>query len=439
MVRQRRTDHPDEHDAVTNSKNMRRVKGTIVFETFDHHDASIAKDRDAVFKALRQECAVGHSSRHDGFWVAVSSEAVHDVLRDDKNFTVERTPDGGGGIILPAITTNPSLKPGESDGPRHSHIRRALNPFFNRRAVEKVRPMVERITDRALDTLTIRSEFDVVTELGNLVPINTVLEWLGLPVEDGLAFLEAVERGYITDPEGGDVDEAVANFKKVWAETSEIIAAKQRDPGEGDDILGTLIRHPEYDLTIDELLEISLSVVLGGTRTTGGLIAHCLWLIDGHSEVRERLMADPSLIRATIEETMRFASPAVSLARTAVAPTELSGHQIEAGDRVLVVYASANHDEDIFENPEMFDIDRQRAHQHVGFGYGAHRCIGEWLARLEAEVVLTKILERLPAFSIDRVRAQRTHDQGVLALWDVMPCFTNRVPRLTDQAGVDAL
>jgi cytochrome P450 len=396
------------------------------YRTFDHHAVEIAEDREAVFKKLRQECPMGRSENYEGFWVVVGNEAVHDVLRDEKNFSVERDADGGAGIILPAVKTNPSLKPGETEGSLHTHYRKVLNQFFNRRSVEKKRAMIERITDEALDAVSAKSEFDVVSELGNLVPINTVLEWLGLPVGNGMKFLEAVERGYITDPEHGDVEAAVSNFQKVWDETSEVIEAKRKDPGDGDDILGTLIRQPEHNLSLGDLLEISLSVVLGGTRTTGALIAHCLYLIDTQPGIRERLQADPLLVRSVIEETMRFASPSVSLARTAVAPVEYGGNHIAAGDRLLVVFASANYDETVFDNPRTFDVDRQRAHQHVGFGYGAHRCVGEWLARLEAEIVLTKVLERLPAFTIDTDRAKKTRDQGVLSLWEVMPCLTNR-------------
>ena len=157
------------------------------------------------------------------------------------------------------------------------------------------------------------------------------------------------------------------------------------------------ILHGEVDgerLSVADFDSFFLLLAVAGNETTRNLISHGLLLLLEHPEVMERLRADHSLVPAAIEEMLRIKSPVIYMRRTALRDTELGGQKIRKGDKLLMYYPSANRDEAVFENPDVFDIDRKNK-QHVAFGYGEHFCLGTHLARLESRALFEGILDRM--------------------------------------------
>jgi cytochrome P450 family 142 subfamily A polypeptide 1 len=166
---------------------------------------------------------------------------------------------------------------------------------------------------------------------------------------------------------------------------------------ETDQEFGTTRTDVEREMSNDELIKMCVLLLVAGNETTRNGLSGAMQLLIENPETRARLIEDPSLIPAAIEEILRLISPVVSFARTATSDTELRGVRIKKGQKVLMIYGSANRDVEEFENPDGFDIDRNA--QHVAFGIGNHFCMGANLARMEMRVALTELLRRMPDMS----------------------------------------
>jgi cytochrome P450 len=220
--------------------------------------------------------------------------------------------------------------------------------------------------------------------------------------------------------EDGDRDEESvrAEIDSVWDTLYRAVLQKRANPDDG--LISYLVQWqpPLSDL---EIRDIVVSVVLGGARTTAALIENMLWYLDVDRDLRAALLADMSQLPKAVDEFMRLISPSQVVARTATKDVELGGVLVKKGDRVLVSWQSANHDEGVFEGPESFRLDRPRR-PHVGFGVGAHSCLGAWLARAEAKFALEMVLTKMPGFSLDRQRCRRYEDL-LVNQWLEMPAF----------------
>jgi cytochrome P450 len=162
----------------------------------------------------------------------------------------------------------------------------------------------------------------------------------------------------------------------------------------------------------------TLTLIVAGHETTMNGIASTLWLIGAHPEAKRRLIADPSLIPAVVEKSLRLESPIQMMARTLTEDTVVEGVRMTAGDKLGLVWGAANLDEARFPDPEVFDIDRP-ANQHLAFGHGIHRCVGEQLARTEIRIAVEQILARIPDYRIAgevRVSASTVMHRGPLTV-----------------------
>jgi cytochrome P450 len=154
-------------------------------------------------------------------------------------------------------------------------------------------------------------------------------------------------------------------------------------------------------MTDEEVTGIMWNLVAGGLDTTTSLVSWALHHLGTHPDDRRRLIAEPDLMPSAVEEFLRHVSPNETLTRTVSHDVELDGHRLRAGDRVMTSWVSANHDEAVFDRADEVLLDRA-VNPHLAFGVGGHRCIGAHLARAEAEVMLTDVLDRLPDYEIDR-------------------------------------
>jgi cytochrome P450 len=288
------------------------------------------------------------------------------------------------------------------DPPEHTRLRRLVAGAFTARRVEQLRPRVVSIVDELL--LALRKQPQPADLVGNFsltLPVRVICELLGVPEEDQHRFhgwSDAAMGDRTRDPQI-----MLAAFENLQGYLSELIAAKRAKPG--DDLMTALIdaRDNADRLSEAELVNLGVSLLIGGHETTANQIVMILLTLRAHPEQWAALQADPSRVPAAIEELMRFTqlgSGGASMARFTTEPVELSGVTIPAGAAVLPAIGAANRDPRTFADPDSLDLARSDAHGHIGFGAGVHHCLGAQLARMELQEALAGILRNLPGFTI---------------------------------------
>lgn len=280
------------------------------------------------------------------------------------------------------------------DNPDHDHYRRMFTKEFTTKRMLALKPKIEALTDRLFDAMEEKGPpADLVKDLAVELPALVMCDLFGSPYEDHtyIAKCAAGRHGL-----SQSADEAAQSAKDLVAYCRQLIDAKEKQPG--DDMLSRVIEEQVIpgDLTRDQLADICSMILRAGHDTTTNMIALGTVLLLQHPDQLNALKADPDLVQSAVEEMLRFLTP-VQFAprRVALEKVEVAGSEIEAGDGVFAVSASANRDPEEFPDPDRFDITRDASH-HVSFGYGIHRCLGQQLARIELHVVFEKLFQRFP-------------------------------------------
>jgi cholest-4-en-3-one 26-monooxygenase len=238
---------------------------------------------------------------------------------------------------------------------------------------------------------------DFVTEVAAELPLQVIAEMMGVPLEDRHTLFDWSNRliGF-EDPEYSTSEEDARNVSvEVYMYANQL--AQQRKQNPGDDLVSVLL-NAEVDgqkLTEMEFDLFFLLLMVAGNETTRNLISGGMLALIEHPEQRVRLLQDPSLMPAAVDELLRWVSPVMHFRRTATADTEIRGQKIRAGDKVMIYYISANRDEEVFPDSDRFDVGRT-PNDHLAFGIGEHFCLGTNLARLEIRVMFEELLRRLP-------------------------------------------
>jgi len=311
----------------------------------------------------------------------------------------------------------------DEDEPRHGEMRGLINRGFTPRMVRKWEEVFDQITDEAIDAIAGKGECDFVEDIAVPLPLILIAEMIGIRREDRERFHEWSDAMIMAQ---GNLDkpEIVAASGKAAMEymtyVTEIIESRRTDPKEDlisilvqakdEGILHELDEKPREaeerafeesadhrSMNNDELIKMSILLMVAGNETTRNGLTGGMQLLIENPEARQRLIEDPSLIPAAVEEMLRLVSPVLSFQRTATQDTELGGVPIEQGEKILMIYGSANRDENEFEHADTFDIDRNP--HHLAFGIGNHFCLGANLARMELRVALRELLRRVPDMS----------------------------------------
>jgi cytochrome P450 len=248
-----------------------------------------------------------------------------------------------------------------------------------------------------IDAVAPRGECEFARELAGDLPLQIILEILGVPSEDQAQMLEWTTLFFgMNDPELASSPEAInAMLRDMNGYAHGLAVARRSEPR--DDML-SLLMAAEVDgekLSYEEFGGFFNLLLTAGHDTTKNLIVNGMLTLLEHPDQYRRLLAEPALIPIAVEEIIRFTPPVFYFRRTAVRDTEIRGQKIAAGDKVVMWYVSANRDEEVFVNPDRFDIGRI-PNEHLSFGHGTHFCLGTALARLEARVVFEELLRRLP-------------------------------------------
>lgn len=285
------------------------------------------------------------------------------------------------------------------DPPAHTRLRKLINQAFTPRAIDRLTTRIATLARELVDDILRVREFDLIESFAVPLPVIVISELLGVdPARraDFKRWSDDLLIGSLLDALDDDVIERViASRRDFVAYFREIIEARRRTPT--DDLLGDLVRaEVERDmLSPDEVLTMAIVLMIAGNETTTNLIGNGWVELLEHPEQLGRLRADPGLIPGFLEEVLRHRSPVNMLVRTTTQDVTLHGVTIPKGEGVALMIASANRDPEQFDDPDCFDISRERP-AHLAFGYGIHFCVGAPLSRLEGRIAFEEMLRRFP-------------------------------------------
>jgi cytochrome P450 len=358
-------------------------------------------DVDAAFARLRAESPV-HRTTDLGvpagpdFWSVTRYDDVRTVSRDFATFN-----------NAPNMVIEDYERSGNSilhlDPPEHTRLRLIVNKGFTPRMIERLADDVRTRTRALLDTLPDADDFDLVDAFAVQLPLQVICGLLGVPAADEPWLLDCLVRSFgVSDPANNlPISERVRVMEEIGAYAHELGRLRLDDPR--DDLTTVLVNAEVEDedgggrhhLLPGDYARFFSTLAAAGSETSRNGIAHGVWLLDQHPGEKARLLGDPEqLFPTAVEEVVRYSSPVMHMRRNVAVDTELAGQLLAAGDRVVIWYRSANHDETVFDDPERFDVGRT-PNDHVGYGAGGpHFCLGAHLARMEIRIALEELYRR---------------------------------------------
>lgn len=321
------------------------------------------------------------------FWALTRYEDIKAVFRDAETFSSAQgillRPSGhgadpGGGRTL-ALT----------DPPRHRQLRGLIDQWFTVRSVRTIEATMQEVAGRVIDLSVEREHCDFVEDIAARIPLYMICSMMGVPEADW-------EKLFTLSREAFGADDAVTRrfaHLRIMGYFEELTAVKAANPA--DDLVSVLVTGEIEGARIsqEEIILNCDNLFVGGTENTriaaaGGMLAFL-----EHPEQWRRLVEDPALLPAAVEEVLRWTSTATHILRTATKPAEIRGQLIDVGDLVTLWLPSANRDEDVFADPDRFDVNRQ-PNRHLALGFGEHFCVGNKLARVEIRLLYQELIDR---------------------------------------------
>lgn len=341
------------------------------------------------YRQLRQMAPVFHDAGA-GFWMLLEYAAVKRALTEHATFS---SAVAAGGVARRWLLF--------LDPPRHSKLRALVARAFAPRGISPLEPRIRQLSKQLLEPLRSREVFDLMAEYAVPLPLLVIAEMLGAPPEDYPRFrawsdaILSLAHDVSGDPRAAAAVQAAAEVSREMGDYLEPLLEERR-MAPRDDLL-TRLMTASVDgekLAFDEILGFFQLLLVAGHETTSNLIANAVITLLEHPGEIERLRADPGLIPSAIEEVLRYRSPVQLVFRRARHDVEVGAQRIPAGAVVLAAVGAANRDPKQFSDPDRFDVTRS-PNTHVAFGGGSHFCLGAALARLEARVALSDLLDGL--------------------------------------------
>lgn len=362
---------------------------------FDHQSPEFGADPWATYRRIRPGCPVGWTESYGGFWVLPGYEDVERAAIDYATFSSDQedglipSQDSGGGRLLPV----------HSDPPLSTDYRRLINPYFTVRAVAAMEPEIRTVVITAIDRFLDKGACDLIADLAEPVSGAVTMALVGWPLEDWPAVVIPV-RELSTHPREHPLAlQAAAKLTAVRDRIVADIAARRVSPTQ--DLVSSLLGGTVdgRPITDEEVAALVVMVIFGGIDATVGSIGNFLMYLDRDRAARATLIASPGMIPTAIEEFLRYETPVQGFARTVTQTCTVGEEELAPGDRVMLLWASANRDESVFHDAEKVVLDRS-PNRHLAFGAGVHRCVGATLARTELRIVLEEFLRRVPQFEV---------------------------------------
>ncbi|MEE8166938.1 MAG: cytochrome P450 [Myxococcota bacterium] len=364
-------------------------------------------ERDVALARLRRESPIHWDSKNE-WWLITRHADVREISRQPEVFSSE--PKGPWHVFDHRFSMQ------AMDGKAHLRHRNVVSRAFTPRMVSMLAERAKRYADEAIDALEGRRSADFVTDLAVPVPMRIIADMLGVADGDLAQFREWSDA--MANAGGGHADpDELQSSARLVGELQAYIgeAVRKRRAQPTDDILSRIIRagdegllddapdgiEPGDRLDADEIKDMALFLLIAGNETTRNGIAQGMLALFEHPEERARLVSDPSLWETAPDEILRWTTPVRAMRRVALEDASLGDQMIHKGQSVVMIYASANRDEEVFDDPQSFRVDRT-PNDHLSFGLGPHFCLGANLARMEIRATLRRILERLPAIRLAR-------------------------------------
>jgi cytochrome P450 len=358
-------------------------------------------ERDSALRQLRREDPI-HWDAVNQWWLVTRHSDVREISRSPELFSSE--PRGP----WHAFEYHFSMQ--AMDGERHIRNRNVVSRAFTPRLVSMLTERAERYADEAIDALADRRSAEFVTDLAVPVPLRIIADMLGVADGDLAQFREWSDAmivaggGHSDDGTLADTQQKMGDFLVYLTD-----AVERRRAHPSDDVLSRIIEAADagvldnaqrlHRLEGDEVRDFALFLLVAGNETTRNGISQGMLALFEHPDEIARLAADPAAWETAPDEILRWTSPVRAMRRVALRDTTLRDQKILEGQSVVMVYASANRDEAVFDEPERFRVDRT-PNEHLAFGFGPHYCLGANLARMEIRVVLRRIFERLPGIHL---------------------------------------
>jgi cytochrome P450 family 142 subfamily A polypeptide 1 len=372
--------------------------------------------------AWMREHAPAYFDESSGVWGITRYQDVREISKDPDTFS-----NAGGirpdGFPLPMMI--------ETDAPEHVRRRRLVSEGFTPKRIRESEEGIRAICDAIIDRVCEQGSADFVRDIAAPLPMIVIGNMLGVAPEDRDDLLrwsdDMLKSLGSPDPTAMDTA-AVAAME--YAEYITAVAEQRRRDNQSDDLIGTLVHAEIEGNRLDEgsIIYESLLILIGGDETTRHVISGGMYELLRHPDQLKALLADRALLPGAVEEMLRWVSPIKNMARTMTRDVELHGETLREGQKLLLLYPSANRDATVFEAPEEFDITRS-PNDHMAFGFGSHFCLGNRLARMELSVMFDRLFDRLPDLALADDRPPPTRAANFVSGYESMPVvFTPSAP-----------
>ncbi|MBF6173280.1 cytochrome P450 [Nocardia blacklockiae] len=379
--------------------------------TFDPYDYALHEDPYPVYRRLRAEAPLYHNATL-GFW-ALSRHA--DVGAGFRNSTQLSSANG---VSLDPAAWGPHAHKTMSflamDDPRHLRMRQLVFKGFTPRRVTGMADSIRALTRQHLEPALERESFDWIEDFAGKLPMDVISDMMGVPAPDRAEIRRLAD--LVMHREDGVLDVPVPAMEaslELVGYYADMLAQRRRS--RTDDLTSALL-DAELDgdkLTDEEIIGFMFLMVVAGNETTTKLLGNALYWAAIDPAQYAKVAGNTELVGDWVEETLRYDTSSQILARTATADLDLHGGTIPAGDKVLLLVGSANRDDEVFADPDTYDIERGDKGGLLSFGRGVHFCLGAHLARLEAGIALGEFANRVRAYGIDETGIQRVHSTNV--------------------------
>jgi cholest-4-en-3-one 26-monooxygenase len=361
----------------------------------------------AYFRSLRkhdpvhwqEECKLPGVLKGPGYWALTRHDDISFVSKNSHIFSSH-----AGSAILselaPKDLVNMRAQLINMDTPRHTDLRKIINPQFKPSEIRAIEGAFRRIVAETLDGLEGVSKCDFVDAISAPISLHSLTHFLGVPDKHSKRFYNWTDKLIgAGDPEVSSVFRARFAVLEIFIYAFFLARKRRRIPR--NDVYSALVNGSLEGKPLNRL-QLGMNfflLLIAGNETTRSALSGGVETLCKHPDQLELLRANPSLLPQAIEEMLRWVTPVMQFRRTALCDTQIGEQRIRKGEKVVMYYGAANRDPDVFEEPERFDITRKH-NPHLAFGTGTHFCIGSHMARLEMRVTLEALLERFPNFRL---------------------------------------
>ncbi|MDA0159067.1 cytochrome P450 [Solirubrobacter ginsenosidimutans] len=355
----------------------------------DLFSTAVLEEPWAAYAALRERGPAVYLDRY-GVWAIPRYDEVFAMLRDHQTFS---------SAPVPALEPErPDMEAARhsilgSDPPRHTTLRAVLSEQLSPRALRTLRADIETQADAVVAGLVERGTYDAVQDLARRFPVEVVARLVGLPEDAREPLLALADAAFNTFGPANELTQASwSRLPEIGGYIAQVMTRETIAPGSwGAAVYAAADRG---DISEPDAIQMMNAFIVAGMDTTVNSIGSAIWLLAERPDTWAALREDPSLVRSAYEEALRYESPVSFFCRGVTRPTEVGGVQLDAGDRVMLLFGAANRDERHYADADRFDV-RRNPLDHVAFGGGIHGCAGQGLARIEGPAVLGALVRHV--------------------------------------------